>query len=296
MTAGKKKNNTHTTASSSAKKRGQGCGVKTKTSRPRPKGRHTPGQNKSTKALRWTLLSLLAVLVAIIAYFTFRIIADNAFNIKARFGKVTYPAGNIRGIDISHYQEDIDWERLRNANIDGVPVSFMLIKATEGSSIIDEYFNQNYFQARQAGIRRGAYHFLTTGSDPLQQAKFYCRIVQLEDGDIAPVLDVERRDGLTPQQLRKRVLTWMDYVEQHYGTTPILYTSYKFRTDYLNTPEFDRYPLWIAHYYVEHLRYKGQWAIWQHTDQGTVDGIDGHVDLNVLNGTSDDLEQLLIKH
>ena len=297
MTAEKKKPKAPATASSPAKKRGQGNGVKSAPSRPKPKqGKRQAGGGRGSKPMRWILLSLLGLLVAILAYFTFRVIADNAFNIKARFGKVTYPAGDIRGIDISHYQQEIDWDRLRNANIDGVPVSFMLIKATEGSNIIDEYFNQNFFQAREAGIRRGAYHFLTTSSDALQQARFYCRVVQLEGGDIAPVLDVERRDGMPLQQLQKHVLTWMNYVEQHYGITPILYTSYKFRTDYLNTPEFDRYPLWIAHYYVERLRYKGKWAIWQHTDQGSVDGIKGDVDLNVLNGTRDDLEQLLLKH
>ena len=231
-----------------------------------------------SRATRYTLWTLLALLAAILIYFISRVIIDNAFNIKARFGHITYPAGTVRGIDISHYQHEIDWDRLRNADIDGVPVSFALIKATEGTSIIDEYFNQNFYQARQNNIHRGAYHFLTTSSDPVAQARHFCKIVQLETGDIRPILDVERRDKLTPAQLR---------------TTPILYTSYKFRTDYLNTPEFDRYPLWIAHYYVERLRYKGQWVIWQHTDRGTVDGIEGHVDLNVFNGTHEDMEEMI---
>ncbi len=246
-----------------------------------------------SRATRYTLWTLLALLAAILIYFISRVIIDNAFNIKARFGHITYPAGTVRGIDISHYQHEIDWDRLRNADIDGVPVSFALIKATEGTSIIDEYFNQNFYQARQNNIHRGAYHFLTTSSDPVAQARHFCKIVQLETGDIRPILDVERRDKLTPAQLRQHVLAWMNYVEAHYGTTPILYTSYKFRTDYLNTPEFDRYPLWIAHYYVERLRYKGQWVIWQHTDRGTVDGIEGHVDLNVFNGTHEDMEEMI---
>lgn len=245
---------------------------------------------------RYLLWTLLTILGAIILYFTLRIIIDGTFNIRARFGDIVYPAGTVRGIDISHYQTDIDWDRLRNAQIDGVPVSFILIKATEGTTIIDENFNQNFHHAHHSGIRRGAYHFLTTQSDPRRQAEHYCRIVQLDEGDIAPILDVERLDGMTPAALRQHVLTWMNHVEQHYGITPILYTSYKFRTDYLNTPEFDHYPLWIAHYYVDHLRYKGHWAIWQHTDRGTVDGIKGHVDLNVLNGTTDDLDRLTIKN
>ena len=81
----------------------------------------------------------------------------------------------------------------------------------------------------------------------------------------------------------------MDYVEKHYGATPILYTSYRFRKDYLNTPEFDRYPFWIAHYYVDKLSYTGEWKFWQHSDRGHVDGIKGEVDVNVFNGTYEDL-------
>jgi len=94
--------------------------------------------------------------------------------------------------------------------------------------------------------------------------------------------------------LRTNVIRWMDYVEQHYGATPILYTSYTFRRDYLNTPEFDRYPFWIAHYYVDHLQYKGPWTFWQHSDRGHVDGINGEVDVNVFNGSYEDLLELRV--
>lgn len=261
----------------------------------RKKGKAHKGTSPFGHTTKYLLWSLIAVVAAIMLYFSFRLIIDNAFNIKAKFGKIVYPTGEVRGIDISHYQEEIDWDKLRNAQINGVPVSFMIIKATEGSSIIDEYFNHNFFHARKNGIIRGAYHFLTTQSDAKRQAQFYCKIVQLEEGDMAPILDVEQRGNLTVSQLRTNVLTWLRYVEEHYGITPILYTSYKFRTDYLNTPEFDHYPLWIAHYYVEKLRYKGEWTLWQHTDRGEVDGIKGNVDLNVLNGTHENLKKLTLR-
>lgn len=261
----------------------------------RKKGKARKSASPSGSVAKYLLWALSAILAAILLYFSLRLILDNAFNIKARFGEIVYPTGEVRGIDISHYQEDIDWDRLRNAQINGVPVSFMIIKATEGSNIIDEYFNHNFFHARRNGIVRGAYHFFSTKSDPKRQAQFYCKIVQLEEGDMAPILDVEQLGSLTPRQLRQNVRTWMDYVERHYGVTPILYTSYKFRTDYLNTPDFDRYPLWIAHYYVERLRYQGQWTMWQHTDRGEIDGIKGNVDLNVLNGTHEDLKRLTIR-
>ena len=120
-------------------------------------------------------------------------------------------------------------------------------------------------------------------------------MVQLEEKDLPPVLDVEELGNQTPEQLQREVLSWMKIVEKHYGVKPILYTGYKFRTTYLNTPEFDQYPYWIAHYYVDSLEYQGEWAFWQHTDVGQVDGIKGNVDINVFQGDYQDLMDLTIK-
>jgi lysozyme len=84
-------------------------------------------------------------------------------------------------------------------------------------------------------------------------------------------------------------------VESHYGVKPIIYASYKFKTKYLNDPVFDSYPYWIAHYYVDSVRYQGDWKFWQHTDVGTLPGIDEEVDLNVFNGSLSEMKGLLIK-
>lgn len=241
----------------------------------------------------WLSLSALAVIYVIFFYRTF--VGPYSFRWKALYGNVTYPAGTVRGIDISHYQENIDWDKLRNAQIQGSPVSFVFVKATEGTNILDENFNQNFFNAKKNDMIRGAYHFFSTSSSAKAQAKYYCKMVQLDENDLPPILDVEKINHLTPKQLQKEVLTWMNIVEKHYGTTPILYTYYKFRKDYLNSPEFDRYPYWIAHYYVDSLEYKGDWKFWQHTDAGKVDGIKGNVDINLFNGTYEDLLDMTIK-
>ena len=100
--------------------------------------------------------------------------------------------------------------------------------------------------------------------------------------------------GLSPDQLRKVALIWLNMVEKRYGVPPILYTNYKFKLDYLNTPEFKRYPYWIAHYYVRSLTYKGSWKFWQHTDCGRLPGIKEKVDLNIYNGSMYDLRRLCI--
>lgn len=201
---------------------------------------------------------------------------------------------SIMGIDVSHHQGLIDWDKLREAQIGQVPVSFAFIKATEGRETVDPNFMTNFVRAREQGIIRGAYHFFSPKAPARAQAENYIQQVRLEPGDLPPVLDVETTGDLTPEQLRKSVLEWLEIVERHYGVRPILYTYYKFKENYLSTKEFQRYPYWIAHYYVDTLRYPGPWKFWQHTDRGRLDGIDGYVDLNVYNGSMYDLRQLVI--
>lgn len=265
----------------------------------RRKNRRRKGRNPLRRLpirLLWAILLLAAAIYVFFLYKTF--VGPYSFRWKALYGHVTYPAGSVRGIDVSHYQQQIDWERLRNANIQGAPLSFVIIKATEGTDRFDQYFNRNFALARRNGIVRGAYHFFSSQSPACQQADYFCRMVQLEPGDLPPVLDVEtgvdNPERYPRQQLRREVLTWLRRVENHYGVRPILYTSYKFRLDYLSGSEFDRYPFWIAHYYVDSLQYKGPWVFWQHTDAGRVDGINGYVDINLFNGGRADLDSLLI--
>ncbi len=242
--------------------------------------------------LLWTLLSAIVIIYIFFFYRTF--VGPYSFRWKALYGNVTYPDGKVRGIDISHYQDEIDWEKLRNANIQGSPINFVFIKATEGRDMLDENFNQNFFNAHKNGILRGAYHFFSTKSSGKEQADFFCKMVQLDEGDLPPVLDVEVIGELSPGRLRTEVLRWMDIVEKRYGVKPILYTSYKFKTLYLNTSEFDAYPYWIAHYYVNSLQYEGEWKFWQHTDAGHVDGIRNYVDVNLFNGSYEELKALTI--
>lgn len=97
------------------------------------------------------------------------------------------------------------------------------------------------------------------------------------------------------RKLKTAVKTWLDRVEAHYGVKPILYTSYKFKKRYLSDSIFNAYPYWIAHYYVDSVRYEGKWHFWQHTDVGTVPGIEEEVDLNVFNGTMEELLELTLK-
>lgn len=286
-----------TDSQKSRRSRGGGASVsseKKKTSRPRKKGNRRFSPKKWPLWAVWTGAILIGAIYLFIFYYFF--VGPYSFRWKAMYGDPVYPEGfDVHGIDVSHYQADIDWELVRNASLDTSPVRFVFIKATEGVSIIDENFNQNFYEAKRNGLIRGAYHFFSPDEDAGRQAMFFLKQVHLEVGDLPPVLDVEKVGDLTDAQLKRAVKVWLDIVEEKFKVKPIIYTGYKFKMRYLNDPVFDNYPYWIAHYYVEKLTYKGKWHFWQHTDCGKVNGIKGDVDCNIFNGSLEELMSLTIK-
>jgi lysozyme len=267
-----------------------------KTTKPkkRPHARHATLLGKLP---RWAwVLGGVAVIVAYVWTFYYFFVGPYGFRWRAIYGDAKYPSGyEIRGIDISHYQGDIDWEQLQNAMIEKCPIRFVMIKATEGASRLDPMFNDNFRNARDYGFIRGAYHFWSNKSSAREQAQFFLKRVHLQKGDLPPVLDVEHKPkDMSDDDFRREVLTWLHIVEDKYHVKPIIYTYYKFKVNYLGTPVFDDYPYWIAHYYVDKIEYKGPWKFWQHTDAGRLPGIKGYVDFNLYNGSYYDLKRLCI--
>ena len=230
-------------------------------------------------------------------FFYYFFVSPFGFRFRALYGDISYPEGyEIHGIDISHHQGEINWQQLKDEGvIDKFPVRFIMIKATEGATKVDENFIDNFYQAREYGFTRGAYHFYSVHSPAKEQAEFFIQNVKLENGDLPPVLDVEDKPkGQSDEDFRKSVLQWLHIVEQHYGIKPIIYTYYKFKMKYLDDAAFDPYPYWIAHYYVEEVEYKGAWKFWQHTDVGRLPGIKGYVDFDIYNGSYYDLRKMTI--
>lgn len=242
----------------------------------------------------WIGGSLAALLYAWLFYYFF--VSPTGFRWRALFGDANYPKGyEIHGVDISHYQGEIDWDKLRDAMIEGYPLRFIMIKATEGSTKLDDKFVDNFYQARENGYIRGAYHFWSNKSSARSQAYHFLDKVHLQEGDLPPVLDVEHKPAdKSVEQFQQDILTWLHIVEDRYHVKPILYTYYKFKEQYLSTPVFEDYPYWIAHYYVDKIEYKGKWKFWQHTDVGKLPGIKGYVDFNIYNGSYYDLKKLTI--
>ena len=224
-----------------------------------------------------------------------RIVLSPHGRFRAQHSEINYPEGySVRGIDISRYQGVINWDEVKTDRIGGENIQFVFIKATEGVSVFDPHFNDNFYQAREKGILRGAYHYFSPSETGERQAQHFIRQVHLEEGDLPPVLDVEELGGLSSTTLRKEVIKWLEIVETHYGVKPIIYSGNNFKKKHLSTPEFRAYPFWIAHYYKDKLDYDGDWVFWQHTDLGDVKGIEGEVDLNIFNGSLNDLHALTI--
>ncbi len=243
----------------------------------------------------WWLGGIAMIGIYIWLFYSF-FVSPTGFRWRALYGDANYPEGyEIHGIDISHYQGDIDWDDLSNAMIEGCPLRFVMIKSTEGSTRLDSKFKENFRQAREYGYIRGAYHFWSNKSSARDQAYHFLNKVRLEDGDLPPVLDVEHKPkDRSVEDFQRDVLTWLHIVEDKYHVKPIIYTYYKFKDKYLSAPVFNDYPYWIAHYYVDKVEYKGPWKFWQHTDAGKLPGIKGYVDFNIYNGSFYDMKKLTI--
>ncbi|MET0394546.1 MAG: GH25 family lysozyme [Chitinophagaceae bacterium] len=255
-----------------------------------------PSRRRKNKLTRWILSLVIAALAVAGAYIGYRWAAyKKAKSTHYREFGITIPDEySIHGIDVSRYQHLIAWEEVKKMQVDRIRLSFAFIKATEGIGNTDPQFHRNWKKAQSSGIIRGAYHFFIATRDGKAQAEQFIRKVELETGDLPPVLDVEQRYGATKAQLQREVKKWLETVEQYYGITPVIYTNVDFYNQYLGNA-FDKYPLWIAHYYEpQRPRIGRDWLFWQHSDQGNVNGITAKVDFNVFNGDSLDFRGLLV--
>ncbi len=203
----------------------------------------------------------------------------------------------VHGVDVSHYQGEIDWKVLEEQN-----VSFAFIKATEGSGHVDTRFHENWEEVTETDIRAGAYHFFSFDSSGETQAELYIRTVGDLDGRLLPVIDVEyygdkASNPPTQEELVEELLIMLELLEEEYGVKPMIYTTYSFYYKFLKG-EMEEYPLWIRNvYFSPNLDMYNRWSFWQYTDQAILDGYEGgeeHIDRNVFLGTLEELQELVI--
>ena len=201
-------------------------------------------------------------------------------------------------VDISHHNPGrIVWDSLRvmidsKGNTtksvkraeDILPISYVILKASEGITLKDRKFHKYWDEAERAGYGRGAYHFFRSSKSPEEQARNFIHSVgRIREKDLPPILDIESmHKGCTRKELNTKALTWLRIISEHYGRTPIVYSYESFINNMLSDEIKDNYPLWVAHYREEKPEREG-WMMWQFTDKAVVYGIDGPVDLNVIS-------------
>lgn len=194
----------------------------------------------------------------------------------------------VAGIDVSYYQQEITWSRVRKAGI-----RYAFIRHSDGATIVDARFARNWRDAKRVGVLRGAYQYFRPNESALAQADLLANALGRDPGELPPVIDVEDHGGLGAAQLEAAVRAWVDRVRTRLGVEPIVYTGPEFWRDRARNADLTRQPLWIAHYTRGCPTVPAPWTawtLWQHTDNGRVPGIDGPVDLDLFAGTPADLE------
>lgn len=206
--------------------------------------------------------------------------------------------GTVYGIDLSHYQRDLDWNNLAlycdskgNVYHHKVasrkymqPVLFVYIKATEGATVKDELYASHSTEAERHGIVKGAYHFLHLGTDINAQVRNFLETANWNNGDLPPALDVEveaQAEKYGKQQVQRMTFEWLEAVEKRLGVRPIIYTRERFRDKYLaDDPRFAKYKCWIARYNTDGPDNK-DWKVWQFTETGVMSGYGSRIDIDM---------------
>ncbi|HXA65134.1 MAG TPA: GH25 family lysozyme [Bryobacteraceae bacterium] len=205
---------------------------------------------------------------------------------------------SLPGIDISRYQQKIDWGAVTASG-----VQFCFIKATEGARDVDVAFQRHWEAAGTARLIRGAYHFFRPQIPVSAQADLLTSTIgELQPGDLPPALDLEGTAGWTgipPASRASLALKMLEAMESSLRVTPIVYMSPWFATEMLNsTAALARFPIWIAQYTEAQSPNVPKpwkaWTFWQHSQGGKVPGISGLLDLDRFQGSLEDLKRLTL--
>ena len=210
--------------------------------------------------------------------------------------------GGMLGIDVSHWQGDIDWSAVAKGPVQGERVGFAYAKASTGVTGRDKRWVQNAVGATAAGIPFGGYHWIRPGfNDPIEEADNFCDALQaaLDAGarlDLAPMVDLEEKpaEGATADSTIAYLDACCERIFQRTGRRPIVYVGSNYAAQYLGRSKLS-WPIWVPQYNTPSCNYDPDtdapntlndttygWAVWQYCSKGSVPGIDGNVDLNVL--------------
>ncbi len=194
-----------------------------------------------------------------------------------------YAGENVQfGIDVSKWQQDIDFQAVKNAGCDFV---LMRMGYFYDEIAMDQYFRQNLERARAAGLDVGVYIYTTANSEEeaRMNARWIAENLNGQELDFPVVFDWEsfshfQQYGMSIHDLNMNFLAFADELEKN-GYSAMLYSSRNFLWNFWY--EQEEYPVWLAHY-TEQTDYDGDYAIWQMSSRGRIHGITGDVDLNIL--------------
>ena len=192
----------------------------------------------------------------------------------------------IKGIDVSKFQKNIDWSKVKN---DGIEFAFIRVGGRYGASgaiYKDEYFNSNIRGALNAGINVGVYFFTQaiTEEEAVEEARYVYNNVKNYNITYPIVIDTEylsggRHSDISRQQRTNVVKAFCEEI-QRLGYTPMIYSNTNWLNNNLYMNQLSQFLVWVAQYNSV-CTYKGRYACWQYTSSGRVDGINGNVDMNI---------------
>lgn len=183
----------------------------------------------------------------------------------------------VKGIDVSHHQGDIDWKKVREAR---PKLAFVYVKCTEGKSYVDPLFRKNAEGAASVGFKVGAYHYFRMTSGAREQFENFKSQMDAVHIDLIPMVDVERDDGKPRKELQDSLKVLLDLLEKAYGKRPMIYGTNRSYNE-LCAPEFNYYPLYIGRYGKNKPVIVGpsHYIIWQYTEEARIPGIPKPVDM-----------------
>ncbi len=251
--------------------------VKRKKKTNRSISKRKKSKNKSSSKIKWMLGLSLFVSMFLIALFLYRDIKPLSIS---SFRKSVPEGFQSIGLDVSHHQGEINWQKLMTESGFDTLIHFVYCKATEGNTHFDRQWVRNRSILNEMGIPNGAYHFFIPTDPPIPQAVHFLNRWVKRDIDLPPVLDVET-EGFSDTDLIAKMKIWLDYIEKTSGMRPVIYTSLHFyETKFQN--EFLNYKFWIAAYSKKPSCIDDMRIIhWQYSESARLPGISEKVDLNV---------------
>lgn len=249
-------------------------------------------KTKSNPAIRLIVRAVLALSFASLGYFIFqklypdyRDFNDTGFNNEF----------DVRGIDLSHHNKVTNWNTVRDRDI-----SFVYLKVTEGSSLCDREYKQNYRQAKANNIKVGTYHFFSFRTSGEIQAKHFIDEAICKKGDLVPAIDVEHSPAnkySSKKEKREKVVDELKIFEKKlrnfYGRLPVIYTNKECYELYVRN-HFPKNPIWICDLKNKPTNAIDNWVIWQFSHKGKIPGASGKIDLNYYRYSFDRFKELLL--